>query len=87
MQIHLTMLSIDRAELKVTEGEFGGAAALLASTVVLVKQWGVTRETLAVLRMLHEAVAARQCQGRAFRQASLAVRRSWSKAVAEGEAS
>jgi tetratricopeptide (TPR) repeat protein len=84
--IHLTMLSIDRAELRVAEGEFGSAASLLARMVGLVQSWGVNRETQAVLRMLREAVAARQCERTSFRQASLVVRRAWAKAEAGGSA-
>ena len=82
MQIHLTMLSIDRAELQVAGGEFGSAAALLARTLMLVRRWGISRETLVVLRLLREAVVSRQCERAAFRQASLVVRRSWAKASA-----
>ncbi|HEY6324837.1 MAG TPA: hypothetical protein VJA16_25095 [Thermoanaerobaculia bacterium] len=82
MGIQLTMLAIDRAELRVAEGEFGSAASLLARMAAQVRRWGVNRDTLAVLRRLHEAVAARQCERASFRQASLAVRRSWARAEA-----
>jgi tetratricopeptide (TPR) repeat protein len=99
MRIHLTMLAIDRAELKVAVGEPESAAALLAQTLVLVRRWGVARETLAVLWGLREAVVAGKREGaeaggtasaaigpRLFRQASLTVRRSWVQAGAEEEA-
>jgi tetratricopeptide (TPR) repeat protein len=81
---HLTMLSIDRAELAVVSGEFAGAAALLGRMAVQVKSWGVNRETRSVLRRLREAVLARRCTRGAFRQAALAVRRSWAKDGAAG---
>jgi tetratricopeptide (TPR) repeat protein len=84
MEIHLTMLSIDRAELRVAAGEFASAAALLARVMELVAGWGVGLETLAALRKLREAVVSRQCERAAFRRASLAVRRSWAKAGAGG---
>ena len=86
MEIHLTMLSIDRAELQAAAGELGNAAALLARIMRLVEGWGVGHETLAALRLLREAVLSRQCERAAFRQASLAVRRSWAKAGAGGPA-
>jgi tetratricopeptide (TPR) repeat protein len=86
MGIHLTMLSIDRAELRVAEGEFGSAASLLARMASQVRSWGINRETLAVLRLLREAVVARRCERTSFRQASLVVRRSWAKAEAGGSA-
>ena len=87
MEVHLTMLSIDRAELRVCQREFASAAALLEGTLALVQRAGAAGETLAVLRMLHEAVAARECRRTAFRQASLVVRRSWASVGSEGEAS
>jgi tetratricopeptide (TPR) repeat protein len=86
MEIHLTMLSIDRAELQVAAGELASAAALLARTLQLVESWGVGHETRAVLRLLRETVLSRQCERAAFRQASLAVRRSWAKAGTGGPA-
>jgi tetratricopeptide (TPR) repeat protein len=85
MQIHLTMLSIDRAELKVAGGEFEGAAALLAKILGLVQSWGISRETLVVLEMLRKAVVARQVERASFMQASLVVRRTWVEAAAAGE--
>ena len=84
MQLHLTMLSIDRAELQVAGGEFGRAAALLARTLLLVRRWGMSRETLGALRLLRDAVVARHCERAAFRQASLRVRRSWARSEAAG---
>ncbi len=86
MEIHLAMLAIDRAELQVAAGELASAAALLARIMGLVESWGVGRETLAALRTLHEAVAARRCERAAFRRASLLVRRSWAQAGASGPA-
>jgi hypothetical protein len=80
------MLSIDRAELRVAEGEFGSAASLLARMVALVRRWGINRETLSVLRLLREAVVRRQCERTSFRQAALVVRRSWAKDEAAGGA-
>ncbi len=82
MQLHLTMVAIDRAELQVAGGEFGSAAALLGRTLRLVRSWGIRRETLGVLRLLREAVGARHCARAAFRQASLSVRRSWARSEA-----
>jgi tetratricopeptide (TPR) repeat protein len=86
MGIHLTMLSIDRAELRVAEGEFGSAAALLARMVALVRRWGINRETRSVLQLLREAVVRRQCERTSFRQAALVVRRSWARDEAAGGA-
>jgi tetratricopeptide (TPR) repeat protein len=77
MRIHLTMLAIDRAELKLAVGEPVGAIALLADMLLLVESWGIDPETRQVLRLLREAVEAGHCERAAFRQASLAVRRSW----------
>jgi hypothetical protein len=55
---------------------------------VLVKGWGASREALAVLRLLREAVESRRCETAAFRQASLAVRRAWGTAAgARGDGS
>lgn len=87
MQIHLTMLSIDQAELKVAAGEIRDAAALLARILSLLRSWGVSPETPAVLRMLRDAVLSGRCERSSFRQASLVVRRSWGEAGAEEEAS
>jgi tetratricopeptide (TPR) repeat protein len=81
MESHLALLSIDRAELQAEAGEFASAGWLLARAVVLVKGWGASREALAVLRLLREAVESRRCETAAFRQASLAVRRAWGKAA------
>jgi len=86
MEIHLTMLAIDRAELQVAAGELASAAALLARIMMLVESWGVGRETLAALRLLREAVLSRQCERAAFRRASVAVRRCWAKVGAGGPA-
>jgi tetratricopeptide (TPR) repeat protein len=87
MESHLALLSIDRAELEAEVGELASAGWLLARALVLVKGWGASREALAVLRLLREAVAARQWDTAAFRQASLAVRRAWGKAAgARGDA-
>jgi tetratricopeptide (TPR) repeat protein len=82
MESHLALLSIDRAELQAEAGEFASAGWLLAKAVVLVKGWGASREALAVLRLLREAVESRRCETAAFRQASLAVRRAWGKTAA-----
>jgi tetratricopeptide (TPR) repeat protein len=84
MEIHLTMLSIDRAELSVVSGELAAAAALLRRMAVQARTWGVSRETRSVLRRLREAVLSRRSTRGAFRQASLAVRRSWAKEGAAG---
>jgi tetratricopeptide (TPR) repeat protein len=88
MESHLALLSIDRAELQAEAGEFASAGWLLARAVVLVKGWGASREALAVLRLLREAVESRRCEAAAFRQASLAVRRAWGMAAgARGDGS
>ncbi|MBV8199069.1 MAG: hypothetical protein JOZ15_00450 [Acidobacteria bacterium] len=84
MQIHLTMLAIDRAELRVAGGEPGSAAALLARTLLLLRSWGISRDTLAALRLLRAAVVGGRCGRAAFRQASLVVRRSWAQAGTPG---
>jgi tetratricopeptide (TPR) repeat protein len=86
MESHLAVLAIDRAELQAAAGELESAERLLARTLALVEGWGASREALAVLRLLRQAVAARRCERPAFRQASLAVRRAWGKAGGRGEA-
>ncbi|HEV3459838.1 MAG TPA: hypothetical protein VHG32_25105 [Thermoanaerobaculia bacterium] len=88
MESHLAMLSIDRAELQAATGDFAAAGWLVAKALALVKSWGgASREALAVLRLLREAVAARRCERPAFRQASAVVRRAWGKAGARGDGS
>ena len=79
MQLHLTMLAIDRAELQVAAGDPAGAAALLASTLALLRTWDISPDTLAILGTLRQSVLARTSQRATFRQAALAVRRRWSR--------
>jgi hypothetical protein len=79
MQLHLTMLAIDRAELQVAEGDPAGAAALLASTLALLSSWDISPDTLAILGTLRQSVLARTSQRATFRQAALAVRRRWAR--------
>jgi tetratricopeptide (TPR) repeat protein len=85
MQLHLTMLAIDRAELQVADGDPAGAAALLASTLDLLHSWDISPDTHAILATLRQSVLARNCDRTSFRQAALAVRRRWARAGDDDE--
>ncbi len=80
MQVHLAMLTIDRAELQLAAGEPAAAAELLDRALALARGLGTAVATERALLTLREAVAAGRCGRTGFRQVALTLRRTWATA-------